>query len=319
VIDAPRIELQELPADLTGDRGAGFFRRGWRRLRRDPAGMVGLGIAAAFVFMAVFGPAIAPYDPNLQDFLAVDRGISWSHLLGTDELGRDMLSRILAASRTGCLVATLATGISVALGMTLGALAGYYGGIVDGVISRLIDFVQAFPYLLLAVFADATIGPWIAHRLSGKGALQSSLTIQYIVVVASLGLVLWGGPARLIRGELLSLREREFVVAARAEGAKPWWVIRKHLIPNAAGPLIVSASLNFGGALLLEAALAFLGIGIQPPAADLGAMINQNLSQWRYDPRLILVPTLVLAMVLLGFSLLGDAVNDALDPRRDPN
>jgi peptide/nickel transport system permease protein len=227
-----------------------------------------------------------------------------------------MLSRILYACRTGMLVATLATGISVGIGLVLGSLAGYYGRSVDAVISRLIDFVQAFPYLLMAVFAAATIGPFIARRLSGHAAAQSTLTIQYIVVVATLGLVLWGGPARLIRGQLLSLREREFVIAARAEGARAWWIIRKHLVPNAAGPLIVAASLNFGGALLLEAALSYLGIGVQPPAATLGGMIHENLNQWRYNPRLILVPTAVLAMVLIGFSLLGDAVNDALDPRR---
>lgn len=306
---------ETVPGGFEQSAGAGPYARAWQRLRRDPGALIGLAIAVAFFLMAAIGPAVAPYDPNFQHFTEVNDPISAQHLLGTDELGRDVLSRILAAARTGCLVATLATGISIAVGMLLGTAAGYFGGWVDAVISRLIDFVQAFPYLLLAVFVSATGGPFIAKHL-GAGSGQSGLTIQYVVVVASLGLVLWGGPARLIRGQLLSLREREFVLAARAEGARPWWLMRKHLIPNAAGPVIVSASLNFGGALLLEAALSFLGIGIQPPASSFGAMINQNLSQWRYNPRLILVPTLVLALVLLGFSLLGDGINDALDPRR---
>jgi ABC-type dipeptide/oligopeptide/nickel transport system permease subunit len=305
-----------IPGDFDRAARSGPLARAWQRLRRDRGGMVGLTIALLFFAMAIFGPFLAPHDPNFQIYTEVNKGPSWNHLLGTDELGRDMLSRVLAAARTGCLVATLATTISVALGTILGTIAGYFGGAADAVISRLIDFVQAFPYLLLAVFTSATVGPFINKHLGDAGDGSASLMIQYVVVVSSLGLVLWGGPARLIRGQLLSLREREFVAAARAEGARPWWLMRKHLIPNAVGPLIVTASLNFGGALLLEAALSFLGIGIQPPASSLGAMINQNLAQWRYNPRLILVPTLVLAFVLVGFSLLGDALNDALDPRR---
>lgn len=293
-------------------------RVAWRRLRRDPVGLFGLSVAAAFLFLGVFGPLLAPYDPNLQDLTAINAGWSWAHPLGTDELGRDMLSRILAACRTGFLVATCATGISVTIGIVLGSLAGFYGGGIDVVIGRLIDFVQSFPELILAIFVSATAGPYIANLMtdSDEGVRGANLTIQYVVVIASLGFVLWGGAARLIRGQLLSLREREFVAAARAEGAGSLWIIRKHLIPNAAGPLIVSVSLNYGGALMLEASLSFLGIGIQPPGASLGAMINQNLAQWQYHPRLVLIPTAVLAIVLVGFSLLGDALNDALDPRR---
>ena len=295
-----------------------LMRVAWRKLRRDPAGLIGLSIAVLFLLAGVFGPYIAPYDPNLQDLTNISATPTWAHPFGTDELGRDMLSRILAACRTGLLVATCATGISVSIGVVLGSIGGYYGGVIDSVVSRMIEFQQAFPDLLLAVFVSATVGPYIANLLTGGdgGARGAGLSIQYIVVIASLGLVLWGGSARLIRGELLSLREREFVMAARADGARPAWIIRRHLFPNAAGPLIVAVSLNFGGALLLEASLSFLGIGIQPPGASLGAMINQNLAQWQYHPFLVLIPTGVLAVVLIGFSLLGDALNDALDPRR---
>jgi peptide/nickel transport system permease protein len=295
-----------------------LMRVAWRKLRRDPAGLIGLAIAILFVLAGLFGPYIAPYDPNLQDLMNISSTPTWAHPLGTDELGRDMLSRILAACRTGLLVATSATGIAVGIGVVLGSVAGYYSGVVDSIVSRMIEFQQAFPDLLLAVFVSATVGPYIANLLTGGdgGARGAGLSIQYVVVIASLGLVLWGGSARLIRGELLSLREREFVMAARAEGARPAWIIRRHLFPNAAGPLIVAVSLNFGGALLLEASLSFLGIGIQPPGASLGAMINQNLAQWQYHPFLVLIPTGVLAIVLIGFSLLGDALNDALDPRR---
>lgn len=295
-----------------------LLRVAWRRLRRDPAGLIGLTIAGLFVLAGLIGPHIGPYDPNLQDLTNISATPTWVHPLGTDELGRDMLSRVLAACRTGLLVATCATVISVGIGIVLGSIGGYFGGFTDSIVSRMIEFQQAFPDLLLAVFVSATVGPYVANLLTGGdgGSRGAGLSIQYVVVIASLGLVMWGGSARLIRGQLLSLREREFVIAARAEGARPSWIIRKHLFPNAAGPLIVAVSLNFGGALLLEASLSFLGIGIQPPGASLGAMINQNLAQWQYHPFLVLIPTGVLAIVLIGFSLLGDALNDALDPRR---
>jgi peptide/nickel transport system permease protein len=295
------------------ERG-GLLRDAWRRLRRDPAGIIGLTITALFVLLAIFGPLFTPYDPNVGDFTQINKGVSWHHLLGTDDLGRDMLSRILGGMRTGLLVATLVTLLSHLIGIVLGSIAGYFGGLIDTGISRLIDFSNAFPNLLLAVFVAATVGPFIDRVLTGKS--QSSPTLEYVVVCASLSLVLWSGSARLIRGQLLSLREREFVLAARAEGAKGRWIIWKHLFPNAVGPLIVSGSLNFGGALLLEAALSFLGIGIRPPHPSLGGMINEYLTQWRYHPRLVLAPTCVLALVLVGLSLVGDAFNDALDPRR---
>lgn len=299
-------------------RSYSLMRVAWRRLRRDRVGLFGLTIAGVFVFLGAFGPFLAPYDPNLQDLSAINASFSWQHPLGADELGRDMLSRVIAACRTGLLVASVATGLIFAIGIIVGSVAGFYGGIVDTVIGRIIDFFQAFPPLLMAIFVSTTVGPFIANMLTGseQGVRGANLTIQYVVVIASLGVVLWGGVARLIRAQILSLREREFVIAARAEGARSLWTIRKHLIPNAAGPVIVTVSLNFGGALLLEASLSFLGIGIQPPGASLGAMINQNLAQWQYHPRLVLIPTAVLALLLVGLSLLGDALNDALDPRR---
>jgi ABC-type dipeptide/oligopeptide/nickel transport system permease subunit len=310
---SPAAAAAEAPLPGSYARG-GLLRDGWRRLRRDKMGMIGLTVTALFVLIAIFGPFFAPYNPNVGDFSQINKGVSWSHPLGTDELGRDLLSRILAGMRTGLMVAFFVTLFSHLIGITLGSIAGYFGGIHDTIIGRLIDFCAAFPTLLLAVFVAATVGPFINRHLTGDP--DSSATIEYVVVCASLSLVVWEGSARLIRGQLLSLREREFVLAARAEGAKGRWIISKHLFPNAAGPLIVSVSLTFGGALLLEAALSFLGIGIRPPQASLGGMINEYLTQWRYHPRLVLAPACVLAIVLVAMSLVGDAVNDALDPRR---
>lgn len=287
-----------------------------RHLLRDPVGVVGIVIVAGFLLTGLIGPWLAPHDPNLQHLDSTFAGPSATFLLGTDELGRDVLSRLLYASRTGVLVAVSVTSIASLIGVVLGATAGYTGGWVDGLISRMIDLVQSFPYLLFVIFMNATLTPLVARWLTGSADQLPDPTIQYAIVIATLGLILWGGTARLMRGQVMALRSREFVLAAHAEGASTARIIRRHLLPHAIGPVIVSASLTFGGALLLEASLSYLGIGIQPPNASLGSMIEQNSSQWRYHPGLILTPAAVLAIVLVGTSLLGDSLNDALDPKR---
>lgn len=283
---------------------------------RDPVGLIGLILVVGFILVGIFGPIFAPHDPNLQHLDQRFAEPSLTFLFGTDELGRDLLSRILHASRTGVIVAVAVTGIATLIGVTLGALAGYLGGWVDVIISRLIDLVQSFPYLLFVIFMNATLTPLVARLISGRDDTTPDAFVQYTLVIGVLGFILWGGTARLMRGQVMALTAREFVMAAHAEGAKTWMIIRRHLLPHAIGPVIVSASITFGGALLLEAALSFLGIGIQPPNASLGSMIEQNSSQWRYHPGLILLPSAVLALVLVGTSFLGDSLNDALDPKR---
>jgi ABC-type dipeptide/oligopeptide/nickel transport system permease subunit len=200
----------------------------------------------------------------------------------------------------------------------MGAIAGLNGGWIDGVIGRVIDVTLAFPWLLVAMFLTATVKPYMSRLAESVGwdFLESSGTLDYLVVVGALGLIFWGDIARVVRGDLLSLREREFVIASKADGASKWFLIRKHLVPNALGPVVVMVTLAFGGALLLEAALSFLGIGIQPPAASFGSMINDSLVDWRYHPHLVLVPVGVIALVLVAFTVVGDRLNDALDPRR---
>lgn len=309
-------DLQEVRADGGFETRVGLPRMIWRHLRSDPAGMVGFWLVVLFILMGAVGPLVAPYDPNLQDLSDKLAPPSLQHPFGTDVLGRDVLSRILAASRTGLMVALAVTAISTTIGVVLGALAGYFRGWVDAIIGRLIDLVQSFPYLLFVIFANATLGPFIVRLVKGDSSAPTDPNLQYVIVIATLGMILWGGSARLVRGQVLSLNSREFVLAARAEGARSWWIIRTHLLPHAIGPVIVSCSLIFGGALLLEASLSFLGIGIRPPTASLGSMIEQSYAQWRYHPGQILAPSLVLAMVLVGASLFGDSLNDALDPKR---
>jgi ABC-type dipeptide/oligopeptide/nickel transport system permease subunit len=291
-------------------------------LLRDRLAAFGLVLVLLFLVLALVGPFLTPYDPMRQDFNAISQEPSALHWFGTDELGRDMLSRIVVGMRTGLMVAVIVTSIQVVVGTILGALAGFFGGWIDTIISQLIDGIIAFPYLLLALFVSATVRPPIQnlflslYERTGASIFQSTLMLDYLVVVGALGFVACPGLARLVRGQILSLREREYVVAARTVGATGWQMITKHLIPNALGPVIVATALNFGGAILLEASLSYLGIGIQPPGASLGRMINENLSAWRFLPHLVLIPASVLALILLGFTVLGDGLNDALDPRR---
>ncbi len=220
------------------------------------------------------------------------------------------------------MVGLLVTFISCVLGIVLGAIGAYAGGIADMVISRFSDATMAFPKLLLASFVNATAKPpfqallaWVAAT-TGLATFTDTVIADYIVVLVALSLTLWYGYARLVRGEILRLREADYVLAAQAIGVSPWRIIWRHLIPNALAPIIIYATAGIGEAMLLEASLSYLGIGIQPPGASWGEMISTSIDQWRYAPHLVAIPGIVLAITVLGFNLLGDGVNDALDPRR---
>jgi ABC-type dipeptide/oligopeptide/nickel transport system permease subunit len=290
-------------------------------LIKNRLAMLGLVIAILFVLVAIFGPLLSPYSYTATDLRNISQPPSLQHPFGTDQLGRDFMTRIMYAARTALLVALIVTGVSTTIGITLGSLAAYLGGLTDTLISRLIDILMALPGILLAVFIDATIKPPVANAIEGLyqstgwGILKSTLIADYAVVFVALGAISWAGTARLIRGQIISLREKDFIMAERALGARPRTILINHLIPNALGPVIVAASLAFGSAILLEATLSYLGIGIQPPGASLGAMINENLGQWRYKPHLVVVPSIALAVIMYAFSCLGDGINDALNPR----
>jgi peptide/nickel transport system permease protein len=307
---------------LRAPRARSLWSDAWRRLARNRMALLGLAIIAVMVFLALFGSWITPYDPNRQDLDSVAARPSATHWLGTDQLGRDYFSRIVAGARTALMVGLLVTLISCVLGIVLGAISAYAGGIADMVISRFSDATMAFPKLLLASFVNATAKPpfqallaWVAAT-TGLAAFTETVIADYIVVLVALSLTLWYGYARLVRGEILRLREADYVLAAQAIGVSPWQIIRRHLIPNALAPIIIYATAGIGEAMLLEASLSYLGIGIQPPGASWGEMISTSIDQWRYAPHLVAIPGLVLAITVLGFNLFGDGVNDALDPRR---
>lgn len=298
-------------------------RAALRRLAANRMAIVGGLIVLFFIFLALFGQVLAPQDALLQDLNRVSEPPSAQNWFGTDELGRDFFSRIMAGARTALLVAGLVTLISATLGTVIGLVSAYARGWVDAVCMRIADVLLAFPPFLLAAFLNATLRSPVERRLTalasvtGIAALGSKEVIDFIVVFGGLAVVGWSGCARLIRSQVLSLREREFVEAARSIGAPARTILFRHILPNSFAPIIIAVSVNFGNAILSESALSYLGVGVQPPTPSWGQMINANLDQWRYYPHLILVPGGVLTLLILGFNFFGDGVADALNPRQN--
>ena len=262
---------------------------------------VGAVIVGVAVLAAVIGPVVAPFDTASQDLPLRLTGPSLRHWFGLDELGRDILSRVLAGARISLLVGLVVVSISSAVGILVGAIAGYFGGRVDEALSRIIDVLLAFPGLLLAIAMVAVLGPSLSN------------------VVIALSLIGWVGYARLVRGQVLRARELEFVQAARALGARTPRVLLRHVIPTALPAVSVQATLGMGGAILAEASLSFLGLGVQPPTPSWGTMLNYGRIHLLDAPHLTIFPGLAIAVLVLGFNFLGDGLRDALDPKAAPS
>jgi len=257
---------------------------------------VGAVIVGAAVLAAVFGPLVSPFDSAAQELAGRLSGPSLQHWFGRDELGRDILSRVLSGARISLFVSLVVVTISSVVGVVTGAVAGYYGGRVDEGISRVIDILLAFPGLLLAIALVAALGPSLVN------------------VVLALSLIGWVGYARLVRGQVLKARELEFVQAARALGASTTRVLARHIIPSTLPAVSVQATLGMGGAILAEASLSFLGLGVQPPTPSWGTMLNYGRIHLLDAPHLTIFPGLAIAILVLGFNFLGDGLRDALDP-----
>lgn len=270
------------------------------RLFADTRSRIGLAVVAIIVFMAIFAPLVAGHDPNGIDLINLLEPPSRAHWLGTDVQGRDVWARLVYGARVSLAVGLISQSIAAALGVTLGLLAGYYGGWIDELVMRLADVTLAFPTLLLLIAMAA--------------ALQPSMGVVFVTI----GVVGWAGMARLVRGQVLVVRGLEYVQAARALGVPSWRVMLRHVLPNVAGPVIIAATLGVAGAIMAEAALSFLGLGVQPPTASWGSMIadGRDLDQLRSAPWTSLAPGLAIGAAVLGFNLLGDALRDALDVRR---
>jgi len=294
-------------------------REFWRGFSRNKLAVVGLVLVFMMFFTGIFAPWLAPYSYTDQNLDAVEQRPSLAHPLGTDELGRDQLSRIIWGARTAVIIAPTATFFGVSLGLLFGLLAGYYRGWVETAIMRLADILFAFPGILLAILIAATVQGRIENWLKGFEALEGFVKAgfaQVLVVIVALSAVGWPGMARLVRGQVLSLREEQFVEAAWAIGAKPWRVIRHHILPNAIAPIVVSVSMSMGGAIMAEAGLSFMGIGIRPPTPSWGALIIDNYSFWRSPaaPVLLWLPALIVGAMVAAFNFVGDGLNEALSP-----
>jgi peptide/nickel transport system permease protein len=259
---------------------------------------VGLFIVAAAALAAIVGPALAPFDPSSQELALRLAAPSASHPFGLDELGRDVLARVLAGARISFLVGLTVVTVSSVVGTLLGAVAGYFGGALDDVISRGVDTLLAFPGLLLAIALVAVLGPSLGN------------------VLFALTIIGWVGYARLVRGQVLKAREFEYVQAARALGAGTPRILWRHVVPTAVPAVVVQATLGMAGAIIGEAALSFLGLGVQPPTPSWGTMLNGGRAHILDAPHLTLFPGLAIACLVLGFNFLGDGLRDRLDPRR---
>jgi peptide/nickel transport system permease protein len=257
----------------------------------------GLAIVAIAALAAVVGPALTPVDPAAQQLALRLAGPSAAHPFGLDELGRDILARLLAGARISFFVGLVVVFVSASIGTLLGAVAGYFGGTLDEVISRVIDTLLAFPGMLLSIALVAVLGPSLANVLFAMAAVG------------------WVTYARLVRGQVLKAREFDYVQAARALGARTPRVLWRHVVPSAIPAVVVQATLGMAGAIIGEAALSFLGLGVQPPTPSWGTMLNGGRAHILDAPHLTLFPGLAIALLVLGFNFLGDGLRDRLDPR----
>jgi len=284
--------------------------------------VVGLIVVIIVYATAIVGPYVAPYDPLKQDLDEIALPPNAQHWFGTDDVGRDYLSRLLHAMRTAVLISILVPLLTLIMGVTLGSVSAYSGRRVDNIIMRTTDIVMTIPTILFAALINASIAEPLEavmsnlYKQTGWRFLTNTVYLDYLIVFSALSLIMWPGQARLIRGQILSLREQDYVLAARALGATAKQIMLKHLIPNALGPVIVSFTFSMSSAMIMEASLSYLGIGIQPPGASLGSMINRSMPTWRRWPHLIAIPAIVLGVVTLAINFLGDGLNDALNPRQ---
>ena len=311
----------DAPLALKVPKERSLWGDAWRRLLRNRLSIMGLTITALLFLMALFGPALAPYSYTEQDLQRVAELPTADHWLGTDEIGRDLFSRVLYGARTATLVATFSTGVSMLLGLALGAIAGYGGRWADMIVGRLTDVVMSIPSLLLAALIavslkDPIVG-WAkgVYEQNGFFLFADTTWLDLLVVFGGLAFVQWPGYARLIRAQILALREEQYIKAAQSVGVTEWKIALRYLLPNALGPVIVTMTFSFSSAMIAEASLSYLGVGIRPPQASWGNMIQSNIGSWSYRPWLFAVPALTLAFFTLGINFLGDGLNDALNPK----
>lgn len=279
------------------ERARGLWGDAWKRLRRNWFAMGGLGLLLLIILAAVLASWIAPADPDFQDYMHMMEGPSLAHPMGTDNFGRDIFSRIIYGGQISLRLGFLGTLVGATIGSLIGAISGFYGGFVDTVLMRLLDIQLAFPGLLLAIVIITVLG------------------VGEINVIIAIGVFSVPTFARVVRGSLLSLREQDFVMAARSVGAPDFRLMFVHLLPNALAPILVLSTIRLGTAILTAASLGFLGLGVRPPASEWGTMLSEGRTYMQLAPHIAIFPGLAILVTVVALNLLGDGLRDALDPK----
>ncbi|WP_417309434.1 ABC transporter permease [Devosia sp.] len=297
--DATLTRYAEQLEELDAPKGRSLTQDAMRRLMRNKAAMVSLFILAAIVIIAIVGPFFVPWEGGKVDWTAIRKPPDFEkmHYLGTDQNGRDLLARLLQGTQMSLMVAGVATFVSVFIGVVYGAVAGYFGGRVDALMMRFVDIMYALPYILFVIILVVIFGRSPILLFVGIGALE------------------WLTMARIVRGQTLTLKEREFIEAAKAGGAKPWTIIWRHILPNLTGPVVIYATLTIPEIIITESFLSYLGLGVQEPQTSLGTLISNGASVAEVMPWLLVFPAIVLITMLLCLTYVGDGLRDALDPK----
>jgi peptide/nickel transport system permease protein len=283
---------------VSADAGERPWRLALRRLVRRRAALIGLAVVVLFVALAVAAPIVAPYDPLATDWRAVRKPPSAHHLFGTDELGRDVLARVIWGARASLMAGLVSVSIALAVAVPLGLVAGYLGGLVDGLVMRIIDAMLAIPFLILAIALAAFLGPNLSNAMIAIGVVQTPIF------------------TRLTRGQVLAVKHEDYIEAARAVGNPHRRILLRHILPNILAPIVVQATLAIAAAVIAEASLSFLGLGQQPPTPSWGSMLNTASHFLSQAPWMAMWPGLAIFSLVLSFNVLGDGLRDALDPRR---
>jgi peptide/nickel transport system permease protein len=281
--------------------GSSLWVEVWKRLLKNKTALFGMGIVVVLIILAILAPYIAPYNPTEVDILNRFKAPSTGHWLGTDELGRDILSRIIYGAQISLQVGIISVSIALVFGTLLGTLAGYYGGIIDTLIMRFMDIMLAFPSILLAIAIMAILGAQLSNAM------------------VAIGIVNLPRFARIVRSSVITVKEEEYVEAGKALGAKDSRILTKYVLPNCMAPVIVQTTLSIATAILEAAGLSFLGLGAQPPTPEWGAMLSDGRSALQMAPWVVAFPGIAIVITVLGFNLFGDGLRDALDPKMKDN
>ncbi len=274
-----------------------YWQDAWRRLKLNKLAMAGLATILVIALLAIIGPLLSPYSYSDQVLADSNQSPSAAHWFGTDNLGRDLATRVLYGARISLSIGLVASLINLTIGVVYGGVAGYFGGRVDSIMMRIVDILYGIPLLLYVILLMVVLRPGLTN------------------IFIALGLVYWLGMARIVRGQILALKEQEYVLAARLVGAGSWRIILRHLVPNSMGPIIVTLTLSIPEAIFTEAFLSFIGLGVSAPMASWGVLASESIAGLRSYPFQLLYPALAISLTMLSFNFLGDGLRDALDPR----